>query len=407
MDERKAATVIEWIKRVETSNLSVPRFFDTYGVPFSRAQYFIYKRRLQESGLAGLLDRRARGGNRKITLEQEGFLKGCIKSDPDVSLSRLVQALMEEFDCEISLSAVSRALRRIDPYRERKVGGRPKTKKSRMEQNVLGGFELIIAVAYHLGWPQRTADVICKAIDTLKRTDGFELSRRKVDTKGRTRTGRFTRRYNRRRDVRGSRFASISDKRETKNWHSMNIVKDRPETIVRKSLAILSLPIVTSNGQVRSVNVAQGQTLAHFCGFNYKQSSITKYLSELKYLGASAHLMNDLPEFWRRCWAQTIRDAMIGPLLCYYIDGNTKALWSSKRVKQNKVTMLGRVMGCLEQVFIHDGLGHPIYFETYAGHGPTGEDILGLFEKIEGAIVEVGRAREFSEPSSWMGQTIV
>ena len=45
------------------------------------------------------------------------------------------------------------------------------------------------------------------------------------------------------------------------------------------------------------------------------------------------------------------------PLLCYYVDGNTKALWSKKRVKKNKVTMLGRVMGCLEQVFVHGAQG--------------------------------------------------
>jgi hypothetical protein len=79
--------------------------------------------------------------------------------------------------------------------------------------------------------------------------------------------------------------------------------------------------------------------------------------------------------------------------VCYYIDGNTKALWSSVRVKQNKVTMLGRVMGCLEQVFIHDGLGHPIYFETFSGHGPVGEQILGMFEKIEAALLEVPGSR--------------
>jgi len=112
----------------------------------------------------------------------------------------------------------------------------------------------------------------------------------------------------------------------------MNIVKDRNETIVRKCLAILSLPIVTDNGQVRDVNLAQGQTLEHFCGFNYKQSSIAKYLAELKYLGASIDLLQDLPSFWRLCWGDTVGDSMVGSLLCYYIDGNTKALWSSKRV---------------------------------------------------------------------------
>src|SRR2546429_560926 len=48
--------------------------------------------------------------------------------------------------------------------------------------------------------------------------------------------------------------------------------------------------------------------------------------------------------------------------------------------------MLGRVMGCLEQVFVHDAFGHPVYLETYAGKAPLGARILGLMEKIEEAL---------------------
>jgi hypothetical protein len=165
-------------------------------------------------------------------------------------------------------------------------------------------------------------------------------------------------------------------------------MRDDVGTVSRKSLALLSLPIVTGNGRVRSVNLPHGQALGDLCGFNYKQSTINRFLSEMKYLGIADRLLHDLPIFWQECWGQDVSE-LAGPILCYYIDGNTKAVWSSKRIKQNKVTMLGRVMGCLEQVFIHDGLGHPIYFETYSGHGPVGEHILGMFEKIESTIMEV------------------
>ena len=380
---------VKWIEQIEASDLSVSEFFDSFAVPFSRAQYFRYKKQLHEQGPSGLADHRLAGGRRKITAEHENFLKGCVKADANVSLGWLQDALIEEFDFHVSVSAVSRTLARIVPDRPRNFGGRPKTVQPRADTNALGGFEMIVAVAYHLGWPQRTSNVICKDIDALKKTEAFEASRSKANTKGKNKAGRFTRRYNRRRDVRESRFASVSEKRQYKNWHSMNIIKDRPETLTRKSLSILALPIVSNNGQVRSVNAALGQTLGHLCGFNYKQSSISKHLAELKYLGVSGALLLDLPEFWKQCWKDEISDAMMGPLLCYYIDGNTKALWSSERVKKNKVTMLGRVMGCVEQVFIHDGFGHPIYFENYSGHGPTGEHILGLFEKIEDAIADV------------------
>ncbi|ETR68420.1 MAG: hypothetical protein OMM_04576 [Candidatus Magnetoglobus multicellularis str. Araruama] len=393
MDSNKTTTILDWIGRIESSTLSISKFFDLYDTPFSKSQYYIYKQRLKETDISYFKDRRCLGGNRKITYEQEAFIKGCFKINSDISLEYLQKALKDDFDCEVSLSSISRALTRIAPERTRKAGGRPKTNKKNVVQNALGGFELIIALAYHLKWPQRTADVICMDIDALTKSERFELNSSLVDKKGKNKNGQFTERYNKRKDLRKNRFAPISDKRQTKNWHSMNIIKDRYATIMRKGLAILSLPIVTNNGQVRNVNLPQGQTLEHFCGFNYKQSSITKFLAELKYLGVSTNLLQDLPVFWRQCWGDTLKDSMIGPLLCYYIDGNTKALWSSKRVKQNKVTMLGRVMGCLEQVFIHDGLGHPIYFETYSGHGPTGEYILELFEKIENVIMEVPDSR--------------
>ena len=43
---------------------------------------------------------------------------------------------------------------------------------------------------------------------------------------------------------------------------------------------------------------------------------------------------------------------------------------------------LGRVMNCLEQVFIHDGQGHPIYFQTFNGHADLGKNALRMMDTI-------------------------
>lgn len=43
-------------------------------------------------------------------------------------------------------------------------------------------------------------------------------------------------------------------------------------------------------------------------------------------------------------------------------------------------------MGCLEQVFVHDSYGRPIYFETYSGHALLYEYVLSLFDKIEESL---------------------
>ena len=390
MEAARRKLIINWLKRIERSKLSIREFFEAYEVPFSRSQYSIYKKRFAQGGAEGLYDRRAEGGNRRVSREAEIFLCGCLRREEGVSLEWLRGTLIEEYGCELSLSAISRAVKRIAPDYQCRGRGRPKSgAESEPEINPVGGFELILAVAYHLGWSEKTAEVISGAVKRLKRTKRYQENRDYVDWRGRTKGGKFTKRFNQRKEVRRKRFLSVTEKRKRKNWASMNIMRDGRETLERKSLAVLSLPVITMNGNVRSADVALGQSLKHLCGFDYKQSSLTKYLSELKYLGVSTFLLDELTQFWK----EKLAAEQAGPLVCYYIDGNTKALWSSARVKQNKVAMLGRVMGCLEQVFIHDGLGHPIYFETFSGHGPVGEHILGMFEKIEEAIVEV--------PGSW------
>jgi len=393
MDDAKRKSVLVWLQRIESSRLSIAAFFKEYEVPFSRAQYFIYKKQLALSGPEGIQDRRSRGGNRKLSEETEGFLLGCVKSKPDVTLEWLQQAIKENFSLEVDPSAISRAIKRVSGNQAHLLRGRRKSPSTpQVVINPVGGFEIIVAIAYHLGWTQRVAEVISNEITELKDKKAFKRNAERSDKQGRNKLGQFSARYNQRKQVRQSRFAAISEKRQSKNWQSMDIVRDDRSVLIRKSLAVLSLPIITMNGNVRSADLALGDSLKHFCGFNYKQATIVKYLSELKYLGISTQLLQEMADFWRQLWSQDLADSMAGALLCYYIDGNTKAVWSSQRIKQNKVTMLGRVMGCLEQVFIHDGFGHPIYFETFSGHGPVGEHILGLFEKIEDAIADVPRS---------------
>ncbi|OAD22905.1 hypothetical protein THIOM_001274, partial [Candidatus Thiomargarita nelsonii] len=57
-------------------------------------------------------------------------------------------------------------------------------------------------------------------------------------------------------------------------------------------------------------------------------------------------------------------------------------------------------MGCLEQVFVHDCFGHPIYFETYSGHAPMGVYTLSLMKKIEQHL-------EGIEPTTFVTRVLV
>ena len=166
-----------------------------------------------------------------------------------------------------------------------------------------------------------------------------------------------------------------------KNFRAMGVTAVGSVAIARKALALLALPVLTNNGMIRSVDTPLGDALRCICGFNYKQSTLTKFMAELKYLGAAKYLLHSQIEFWQKFWQKHPIGKMELPVLCYYVDGNTKALWSKKRVKKSKVTMLGRVMGCMETVFVHDNFGRPIYFETYSRHAPVGEYLPESFPK--------------------------
>ncbi|MEA1906381.1 MAG: hypothetical protein U9N12_05435 [Euryarchaeota archaeon] len=77
--------------------------------------------------------------------------------------------------------------------------------------------------------------------------------------------------------------------------------------------------------------------MKYLCCVNYKASTIDKQIRELKYLRISDDLIESTARFWIDFWSS--RNGSDSIFACYYIDGNTKALWSSKPCHKGKVTM--------------------------------------------------------------------
>lgn len=369
------------LREIAESGVSVDEYLARHAVPFSRPQYFRYKARLEAAGLDGLRDGRGKGNHRKLTPDAEGFLRGLHQANPGLSLQGLCTALATAVGLQVDRSTVSRFLRDVGAPVAWPRPGDPVRRFT-----PCGGFEILGALALHLGWAQHTAAVIRREGTRFRRSVAFRRERRSRDRRGRNALGQFTGAYNRRADIRRSRFASVDAKRAHKNFSRMAVFQAGERVVARKCLGVLALPLITLNGTTRSANGPLGNALAHFCGVNYQHATLDKFLRELKYLGIAERLLRDQVAFWQGHWRQAAGRPSGLPFLCYYVDGNTKPLWSKQRVKQNKVTMLGRVMGCLEQVFVHDGFGHPVYLETYAGKAPVGEHVLALFEKIEAAL---------------------
>lgn len=378
MEPNEIASIVQ---KISDSGLSVDEYLRRHSVPFSRPQYFRYKTRLAAGGLDGLRDGRSRGNHRKLTADAEGYLRGVHQTNPRLSLQEMCDSLESTLGVEVDRSTVSRFLRGMGELIQW-----PRPQEPERMFTSCGGFEIIGALAIHLGWAQQTARVIFQERERFRRTAVYREERVNRDRKGRNAQGQFTGEYNRRKEIRLKRFASVEVKREDKNYSRMGLFQAGEFILERKCLGILALPLITLNGSTRSANGPLGNALEPFCGYNYQHDTLDKFLRELKYLGISGLLLRDQVSFWQGHWRNLEGSPSGLPFLCYYVDGNTKPLWSEKRVKQNKVTMLGRVMGCLEQVFVHDGFGHPVYLETYAGKAPVGEYILEMFEKIEDAL---------------------
>jgi hypothetical protein len=377
----ESSEIAAMVQTIADSGVSVDAYFRSHAVPFSRPQYFRYKARLAAGGLEALGDGRREGNHRKLGVEAERYLGAIHQANPRLSLQALGQSLAGALGIAVDRSTVGRCLQAAgEPIQW------PRTPEPQSLRSACGGFEIIAALAVHLGWAQHTAQVIVEERECFRRSSAYRQERVSRDRQGRDAEGHFTGEYNRRPDIRAQRFASVEDKRAQKNYSRMGLFQAEPWVLERKCLGVLALPLITLNGTSRSANGPLGNALEHFCGYNYQHSTLDKFLRELKYLGIADRLLRDQVAFWGEHWRRVEPRASGLPFLCYYVDGNTKPLWSEKRVKQNKVTMLGRVMGCLEQVFVHDAFGHPVYLETYAGRAPVGEHILGLFEKIEDAL---------------------
>ena len=383
--EKRLNEVLELFKKLKESPLSAKEYFAKHKTSISIRQYFRLKSRYQQEGEAGLLDQRHSGNARKLTGEEVQLLRGIFAYNRHLASSELKNELQNQWGIELSRSRIDQFRRKFDLTRIRSIHTTEETAQ-------FAGIEIFSALAHHVGIMDCWNTTIQHRLQQVKETDSYGDGHGTGDhIYARRRDGTFSPRYNRIARVRKMKFSSITDKVKDKDFSRLSLYKRKPGNISRKNLAILLLPLVTNNGASRTLDKPMGNALRYACGYNYKNATIDKYLRELKYLRLSDDLINCNAQFWSHFWKQY--DSTDHKLACYYIDGNVKPLWSSKRCRKGKVPMLGRVMGCLEQVVIHDCFGHPIYFRTFSGYADLQKHALQSMEQLDELLGEGQKAR--------------
>jgi transposase len=366
--------IIRIMEEIEKSSLSVSQYFKEKPVPFGQTQYYYYKKIIEEKGKDGLIDQRNKGNHLKFNEEMKNFVKGLLNRNRYMTSKDVQNVISNEFRTTISITV-------LNDFRRRNnfTFIRPKIVQNPINES--GASEIAIALAMETGIIDAITDSICLGVEKVKESERFKESISKPKDHPDLRLkGKFTFKYNNSEQVRESRFKHLDEKIDNKKFDTMRIFSLSRESIKRHSLALFSLPLVTANGRVRSVDNPRGDALKYLCGFNYRASTLDMHVRDLKYLQISNLLIETTAKFWIDFWSSRNKSDNI--FVCYYIDGNTKALWSSKPCHKGKVTMLGRVMNCLEQVFIHDGQGHPLYFQTFNGHADFGKNALKMMDQI-------------------------
>jgi transposase len=373
-EKNRIEKIIRIMEDIEKSPLSVNKYFQEMTVPFGPTQYYHYKKAIEERGIDGLIDQRNKGNHLKFTEEIKNFVKGLLNRDRSLTSEDVQKEINKEFGTSISITVIN------DFRRENNlILIRIKENISPVKES--GASEIVMALAMETGIIDAITDSICFAVKNMRESQKFKQGASNPKDHSDLRIkGKFTKEYNKSPQVSSLRFKSIDEKITNKRFNSMRIFRLTRESLMRHTLALFSLPIVTSNGKVRSVDNPRGNALEYLCGFNYKASTLDMHIRDLKYLQISNLLIETTAKFWIDFWNS--RTEFDNIFACYYIDGNTKALWSSKSCQKGKVTMLGRVMNCLEQVFIHDGQGHPLYFQTFNGHADFGENALKMIDQI-------------------------
>jgi hypothetical protein len=90
--------IIQLMEDIEKSSLSVSQYFKERNVPFGRAQYYLYKKTIEEKGIEGLIDLRNKGNNLKLTDEIKIFVKGLIIQNQSIQVVPILVPRSEELN---------------------------------------------------------------------------------------------------------------------------------------------------------------------------------------------------------------------------------------------------------------------------------------------------------------------
>lgn len=384
----------------DREGLSVAEAQAQAGVEIPHTTFYRWSSQLRESGWRGLVDKR-RWPIAKMTERIGGFVEGMGRTDPELSSDQIRKRVLEGCGVDLSVRTIQAKLQIAGlsrlPSRFRKKDGKsvnsaPTSEATQQEEPGVkeelegAGLAWLAAASEITGYGREMAEVV-KAVAQALEPPPVPLE---VDRTNRDDKGRFLPEYNAarpRRDPKvGAVFESVEAKRANKDLRRLSIVTTSVETIEKKLMALIALPVVSEKGRFNGVTDPRGEWLRSLGGHDYRTETLSKFARELKFAGASTSLIGRHAQIWYRELSSSLGED--ASALIFYVDGTTKQYWTEFFSRSGKVTMVGRVMPCLESILIHTGAGVPLYLKTFAGAASLVSNLLPALHEMEAAIGE-------------------
>ena len=92
-EEERICEILSTIQNIKESKLPITTYFKQNSVPFTREQYYRYRRTLKKSGEDGLRDKRKDGNYTKLTEQIKDYIIATVTENRSISSPQL-QGLM-------------------------------------------------------------------------------------------------------------------------------------------------------------------------------------------------------------------------------------------------------------------------------------------------------------------------
>ena len=397
-DNKKAQITEKAILRIRDNKESIAQVFEELNLDYKANTYYSLKKKYEINGIDGLVSkknkcgRKTEKGNKKVL----DFICTEKQRCAEIKGKELQERLSLSMQVDISVSQINRLINKLNITN---IQGRP-VQKREIELSQAGLFIFLSAVL-ETNYIDELLIIQKKILENERKVNeeklnevGWQIGGIKEE-KGifsKDEKGKFIdypkknkEDYENNGGV-SNKFKSVSERIKNRDLSRLTLFQVQESTLYRKNLTLLCLPIITKHSRFSELNETIGNELKYFCGYDYKANTIDKYAREMKYLQSSNIFMYQMADFWYHFWQEKNNEST--SQVCYYFDGNTNPLWSKYRVKQSKVSKVGRVMGCLEHVYIHTRQGHPLMLQTFSGGVYLPEAIKKLHVEIDKIMPE-------------------